>query len=62
MGNIDSLSIFLKDVRKYNKIKLTKDEEIELIKKAQKGDAKSIELLVKKNLLWVISEANKYKK
>lgn len=61
MGNIDSLSIFLKDVRKYNKIKLTKDEEIELIKKAQKGDAKSIDLLVKKNLLWVISIANKYK-
>ena len=61
MGNIDSLSIFLKDARKYNKIKLTKDEEIELIKKAQKGDAKSIDLLVKKNLLWVISVANKYK-
>lgn len=36
MGNINSLSIFLKDVRKYHKIKLTKDEEIELIKKAQK--------------------------
>ena len=61
MGNIDSLSIFLKDIRKYNKIKLTKDEEIELIKKARKGDAKSIDLLVKKNLLWVISVANKYK-
>jgi RNA polymerase primary sigma factor len=56
-----SLSIYLKDVRKYSKIKYTKKEEEKIIKKAKRGDSKSIDLLVKSNLLWVISMANKYK-
>ena len=54
----DSLSIYLKDVRKHNIISPT--QEIELAKRISDGDNKAIEELVNANLRFVISIAKDY--
>ena len=54
----DSISIYLKDVRKHNIIK--PQEEIELAKRIVSGDEYAIEELVKANLRFVIAVAKDY--
>ena len=54
----DSLSIYLKDVRKHNVI--TPQKELELGKKISGGDVDAIEELVNANLRFVISVAKDY--
>lgn len=54
----ESISMYLKDVRKLDMI--SAQEEIELAKKIQEGDTKAAEKLVKSNLRFVISVAKEY--
>lgn len=54
----DSMSIYLKDVRKSERI--TPQEEIELAKRITKGDESAIDELVMANLRFVISIAKDY--
>ena len=54
----DSMSIYLKDVRKHNVI--TSDKEVEIAKRIEKGDTSAIEELVQANLRFVISVAKDY--
>ena len=54
----DSLSIYLKDVRKHNVI--TPQEEINLAKKIIKGDKDALNKLVQSNLRFVIAVAKDY--
>lgn len=54
----ESISMYLKDVRKLDMINST--EEIELAKKIQEGDSKAAEKLIKSNLRFVISVAKEY--
>ena len=54
----DSLSIYLKDVRKHDVI--TPHKEIELAKRICSGDETAIEELVNANLRFVISVAKDY--
>jgi len=54
----DSISMYLKEVRKINI--LTHEEELEITKKIAEGDEKKIDELVKANLRFVISIAKEY--
>lgn len=54
----NNLSMYLQDAR--NEELLTRDEEIELVKKVQAGDMKARTKLIKSNLRFVISIAKKY--
>jgi len=54
----DSISNYLKEVRKINV--LTPEEELELTKKIAEGDQKAIDALVNANLRFVISIAKEY--
>lgn len=54
----DSISIYLKDVRKHSII--TAPEEIDLAKRIEKGDNNAIEELVQANLRFVIAVAKDY--
>ena len=54
----DSISIYLKDVRKHSII--TAAEEIDLAKRIEKGDNNAIEELVQANLRFVIAVAKDY--
>jgi len=54
----DSISIYLKDVRKHNIIKSS--EEVELAKRIVDGDESAIEALVQANLRFVIAVAKDY--
>lgn len=54
----DGVSIYLKDVRKYGVI--TPDEEVELAKRIQNGDASAVDELCKANLRFVLSIAKDY--
>jgi RNA polymerase primary sigma factor len=54
----ESISRYLKDVRKIDM--LTPEQEVELAKKVQEGDAKATEKLVTANLRFVISVAKEY--
>lgn len=55
----DSLATYLKEISKIEP--LSKEEEMNLGKKIQKGHKKSLDELVKRNLKYVVSVANKYK-
>jgi RNA polymerase primary sigma factor len=55
----DSLSTYMKDVRKNGSV-ITMEKEIELSKKIQSGDNKSLEDLVYANLRFVIKIAKEY--
>jgi RNA polymerase primary sigma factor len=55
---LDSMSLFLREVRRYPL--LTKHEEIELSKRVERGDLEAKERLVNSNLRLVISNARKY--
>jgi RNA polymerase primary sigma factor len=54
----DAMSLFLQEVRRYPL--LTRDEEIELAKRIERGDLEAKERLVNSNLRLVISNARKY--
>lgn len=54
----DGISIYLKDVRKYNVI--SPQEEVELAKRIQNGDTKAVEELCKANLRFVLTIAKDY--
>jgi RNA polymerase primary sigma factor len=54
----DAMSLFLQEVRRYPL--LTRDEEVELAKRIEKGDLGAKERLVNSNLRLVISNARKY--
>lgn len=54
----DSMSIYLKDVRKSERVSV--DEELELAKRIAEGDEKAIDELVMANLRFVISIAKDY--
>ena len=54
----DSISNYLKEVRKINV--LTPDEESEITKRIADGDQKAIDTLVNANLRFVISIAKEY--
>lgn len=54
----ESISMYLKDVRKLDMI--TAEEEVELAKKVKEGDTKAAEKLIKSNLRFVISVAKEY--
>ena len=54
----DSISTYLKDVRKSDVIDSNK--EVELAKRIQEGDQKALDELVKSNLRFVISIAKEY--
>lgn len=54
----ESISMYLKDVRKLDMI--TAEEEIELAKKIKEGDTKAADKLIKSNLRFVISVAKEY--
>jgi RNA polymerase primary sigma factor len=54
----ESISMYLKDVRKLDMI--TQVEEIELAKRIKEGDARAADKLVKANLRFVISVAKEY--
>lgn len=55
----DSLSSYLKNIREIRL--LTREEEAELGHRIQNGEQKAIDELVKHNLRYVVSVANKYK-
>ncbi len=55
----EPLSIYLKEIQKYPL--LTKEQEIEIAKKIEKGSKKSIEKLVASNLRFVVSIAKMYR-
>src|SRR5438477_3700313 len=54
----DALSLFMQEVRRYPL--LTRDEEVELAKRIERGDLAAKERLVNSNLRLVISNARKY--
>tara|TARA_Y100001936_G_scaffold77281_1_gene75739 strand:- start:87 stop:953 length:867 start_codon:yes stop_codon:yes gene_type:complete len=55
----DSLSQYMKEI---SKIKLlSKEEEIKLAKAIKKGDPKAIQEMVRRNLKYVVTVANKYR-
>ena len=54
----DAMSLFLQEVRRHPL--LTRDEEIELAQRIERGDLKAKEQLVNSNLRLVISNARKY--
>lgn len=54
----ESISMYLKDVRKLDMI--TAEEEIELARKIKEGDMKAADKLVRSNLRFVISVAKEY--
>lgn len=54
----DLLSCYLEDIEKYEK--LGREEEIELLKRAQKGDKEAREKLILSNLILVVNVAKKY--
>jgi RNA polymerase primary sigma factor len=54
----DALQLFLRDVRRHPL--LTKDEEIELAKRIERGDLEAKERMVNSNLRLVVSLAKKY--
>jgi RNA polymerase primary sigma factor len=54
----DAMSLFLQEVRRYPL--LTRDDEIELAKRIERGDLEAKERLVNSNLRLVISNARKY--
>ena len=56
--NQDEIAIYLRDVRKEKR--LTREEEFDLAYRIQSGDKKAEELLVRANLLFVISIAKQY--
>lgn len=59
-GNLDvsSLSVYLREI---NKIPLlTREEEVELAKRAKQGDKEAKEKLIKANLRFVVNVAKKY--
>jgi RNA polymerase primary sigma factor len=55
----DSLSMYLKEIHKLSP--LTREEEKALAYKIEKGDQSSLNELVKRNLKYVVSVANKYR-
>ena len=54
----DAMSLFLQEVRRYPL--LTRDQEVELAKRIERGDMEAKSLLVNSNLRLVISNARKY--
>jgi RNA polymerase primary sigma factor len=54
----DAMSLFLQEVRRYPL--LTREEEVELAKRIERGDAEAKEKMVNSNLRLVISNARKY--
>ena len=54
----DAMSLFLQEVRRHPL--LSKDEEVELAKRIERGDLRAKEQLVNSNLRLVISNARKY--
>src|ERR1019366_6358195 len=54
----DAMSLFLQEVRRYPL--LTREEEVELAKRIERGDAEAKERMVTSNLRLVISNARKY--
>jgi RNA polymerase primary sigma factor len=54
----DAMSLFLQEVRRYPL--LSREEEIELAKRIERGDLEAKELLVNSNLRLVIANARKY--
>ena len=54
----DAMSLFLQDIRRYPL--LTREEEIELARRIERGDLQAKERLVNSNLRLVISNARKY--
>jgi RNA polymerase primary sigma factor len=54
----DALALFLRDLRNYPL--LTKDQEVELAKRVEKGDLQAKEKLVNSNLRLVVSLAKRY--
>jgi RNA polymerase primary sigma factor len=54
----DAMSLFLQEVRRYPL--LTREEEVELAKRIERGDAEAKETMVNSNLRLVISNARKY--
>jgi RNA polymerase primary sigma factor len=54
----DAMALFLQEVRRHRL--LTRDEEIELSKRIERGDLKAKEQMVNSNLRLVISNARKY--
>ena len=54
----DALQLFMNEVRRYPL--LTKDEEIELAKRIEQGDAQAKERMINSNLRLVVSLARKY--
>jgi RNA polymerase primary sigma factor len=54
----DALSLFMREVRRHRL--LTREEEVELAKRIERGDAEAKERMVNSNLRLVISNARKY--
>ena len=57
-GSLDSMSLFLQDVRRYPL--LTRQEEVALSKRVERGDLEAKERLVNSNLRLVVSNARRY--
>jgi RNA polymerase primary sigma factor len=55
----DTLAIYLQEISKYDL--LTREEEHDLATKAQKGDEEAFNKLIRSNLRYVVSVANRYK-
>jgi RNA polymerase primary sigma factor len=58
IATTDALQLFFADIRRYPL--LTKDEEIDLAQRIERGDMKAKERLINSNLRLVVSEARKY--
>src|SRR2546421_12605144 len=57
-GSLDWMSLFLQDVRRYPL--LTRQEEVALSKRVERGDLEAKERLVNSNLRLVVSNARRY--